>query len=133
MDIVVATYLVYLAICIPVVLFIGWTLHKNDRVFLLEIFEGKEDLADSINHLLIVGFYLASTGFVSMMLTAGAEPAHTAEAIGSLSVQIGIVLFILGGAHLLNMVLLSWARKKVLLDPLAGRVEARVSRLQADA
>ncbi len=125
MDIVVVTYLAYLAICIPVVFFVGWTLHRNGRVFLVEIFEGETELADSINHLLIVGFYLAATGFVSIMLSAGSEPADTADAIESLSSLVGSVLFILGGTHLLNMVLLSWARKQVLLDPLADRIQAR--------
>jgi len=82
MDIVVQTYLIYLAICVPVALFVGWTLHKNGRVFLVEIFEGKEDLADSINHLFIVGFYLASIGFVATMLRIGSsDPRDTAEAI----------------------------------------------------
>jgi hypothetical protein len=125
MDIVVATYLIYLGICIPVVLFVGWTLHRNGRVFLVEIFDGKEHLADSINHLLIVGFYLSATGFVSILLSAGTEPADTAEAIESLSILVGGVLFVLGGTHLLNMVLLSWARKQVLLDPIADRVHSR--------
>lgn len=125
MDIVVQTYLIYLAICVPVVLLVGWTLHRNGRVFLVEIFEGKEDLADSINHLFMVGFYLGGIGFVARMLRHGTRPADSAEAIESLSTQIGLVLLVLGGAHLLNLVLLAVARKKVLLDPLTSRVELR--------
>ena len=73
MDIVVSTYVAYLAICVPVVLFVGWTLHKNGRVFLVEIFEGNEELANSINYLLIVGFHLAGIGFVALMLRMGPQ------------------------------------------------------------
>jgi len=125
MDIVVQTYLIYLAICVPVVLLVGWTLHRNGRVFLVEIFEGKEALADSINHLLIVGFYLAGIGFVTTVMRLGTQPDDTAEMIEALSTKIGPVLLVLGGAHVLNLVLLSVARKKVLLDPMTERIAAR--------
>jgi H+/gluconate symporter-like permease len=125
MDIAVQTYLIYLAICIPVVLLVGWTLHRNGRVFLVEIFEGKEDLADSINHLFMVAFYLAGIGFITTVMRLGTRPDDTAEMIEALSNKIGPVLLVLGGAHITNLVLLSVARKKVLLDPLTARIEAR--------
>jgi hypothetical protein len=124
MDIAVQTYLIYLAICIAVVLGVGWTLHRNGRVFLVEIFEGKEDLADSINHLFIVAFYLAGVGFVTTVLRIGTPPEDTAEMIEALSTKVGPVLLVLGAAHVTNLVLLSLARKKVLLDPLTARIEA---------
>jgi uncharacterized membrane protein HdeD (DUF308 family) len=116
MDTVVSTYVAYLTICVPVVLFVGWTLFKNGRLFLVEIFEGNEELAKSINYLLIVGFYLAGLGFVSMMLRLGPEPTDTADSIEGLSTLIGAVLMVLGVAHLANMFLLSSARRQVLLD-----------------
>ena len=125
MDIAVQTYLIYLAICVPVVLGVGWTLHRNGRVFLVEIFEGKEDLADSINHLFIVGLYLAGVGFVTTVLRLGTPPTDTTEMIEALSTKVGPVLLVLGGAHLVNLVLLSVARKKILLDPMTARIEAR--------
>src|SRR5574341_2163170 len=125
-DILVQTYLIYLAICLPVILLVGWTLHRNGRVFLVEIFEGKADLADSINHLFIVGFYLAAIGFVSILLRVGgheefvsvrgalerttSSPADTGEMIEVLSMKIGLVLIVLGGVHLLNLAMLAFAR-----------------------
>ena len=122
MDIVVGTYVAYLAICVPVVLFVGWTLFKNGRAFLVEIFEGNLELANSINYLLIVGFYLAGLGFVSMMLRLGPEPTDTADSIEGLSTLIGAVLLGLGVAHLANMFLLSSARRQVLLDKMRGEI-----------
>ena len=122
MDIVVSTYVAYLAICVPVVLFVGWTLHRNGRVFLVEIFEGNEELADSINYLLIVGFYLAGFGFVSLVLRLSPQPTDTAEAIEGLSTLVGAVLLVLGGTHLVNMFLLSSARRQVLLEKMRGEI-----------
>jgi hypothetical protein len=64
----IATYLIYLVLSLGITYWVGQTLHRNGRVFLVENFEGQEALADSINHLLLVGFYLVNVGFVSLAL-----------------------------------------------------------------
>jgi hypothetical protein len=51
-------YLVYLAISIALTVWVARTLHKNGRIFLVDTFLGNEGLADSVNHLLVVGFWL---------------------------------------------------------------------------
>ena len=109
------TYLLYLAISLPVALFVAWTLHKNGRIFLVEVFQGKEDLADSVNHLLIVGAYLISIGFVTVALQYGGEPSNTVGAIQAVSTKVGVVLLVLGGGHFLNILLLSRLRWRVRL------------------
>lgn len=70
----VATYLIYVVVSIGLAIWVGRTLNKNGRVFLVDTFEGKEELADSVNHLLLVGFYLINTGFVSLALKYGEKP-----------------------------------------------------------
>jgi len=44
------------------------TLHKRGAIFLIDAFHGNAELADSVNHLLVVGFYLINIGFVSLAL-----------------------------------------------------------------
>lgn len=111
------TDLIYLALCIGVALAVGWTLHKNGRVFLLEIFQGKEDLADSVNHLILVGFYLISLGFVTLAVNVrtGAAPVDLAGVVEALSTKVGVVLFVLGAAHFLNLFMFSRMRWRVRL------------------
>jgi hypothetical protein len=58
MDLKTVTYLVYLAISIGLTVWVARTLHRNGRIFLVDVFRGNEALADSVNHLLVVGFYL---------------------------------------------------------------------------
>jgi hypothetical protein len=58
-------------------------------------------------------------------MRVGTQPETTAEMIEALSTKIGPVLLVLGAAHVTNLVLLSMARKKVLLDPLTERIAAR--------
>src|SRR5689334_7719657 len=73
-TVTVLTYLFYLGISVAMTVWVARTLHKNGRIFLVESFLGKEPLADSVNHLLVVGFYLINTGFVTLALRYGDRP-----------------------------------------------------------
>ena len=44
-------------------------------MFLVDVFHGNESLADSVNHLLVVGFYLINFGYVSLALKLGYDIA----------------------------------------------------------
>lgn len=100
----VSVYVIYLAISIAITVWVGRTLHKNGRVFLVENFKGNELVADSINHLLLVGFYLINLGFISLTLKSqGAPPETTEVAIEFLSGKIGFIIIVLGVMHFFNM------------------------------
>ena len=71
MNIMLPTYAFYIAASLAITVWVGRTLNRNGRVFLVENFEGREALANSINHLLLVGFYLVNLGFVSLALKYG--------------------------------------------------------------
>src|SRR4026209_801076 len=90
MTIVVTTYLVYLAISIALTIWVAHTLHKNGRIFLVDVFHGNEPLADSVNHLLVVGFYLINLGYVSLALKLGYSLASAQEGTEALSVKVGM-------------------------------------------
>src|SRR5258708_13527019 len=65
---VVACYFSYLAISIALTIWVARTLQKSGRVFLIEAFQGNEELADSSNRLLVVGFYLTTFGSIALPL-----------------------------------------------------------------
>ena len=112
MNIVVSTYLVYLAISIALTVWVAHTLHKNGRIFLVDVFHGNEALADSVNHLLVVGFYLINMGYVTMALKLGYAINSAQEGIEALSVKIGMVLIDLGGMHFFNLFVFSRMRRR---------------------
>src|SRR5947209_19360890 len=85
MTIEIATYLLYLAISVALTVWVARTLHKNGRIFLVDVFHGNEPLADSVNHLLVVGFYLINLGYVSLALKLGYTVATAQEEIGRAS------------------------------------------------
>lgn len=112
MTIGISTYLVYLAISIALTIWVARTLHKNGRVFLVDVFHGNENLADSVNHLLVVGFYLINFGYVSLALKLGYEVTTAQEGIEALSVKVGMVLLVLGGMHFFNLFIFSRMRRR---------------------
>jgi hypothetical protein len=108
----VYSYFVYLFVSVMLTIWVAHTLHKRGRVFLVEAFHGNENVADSVNHLLLVGFYLINIGFVTLALKYGDKPRSTQEAIEFLSTKIGLVLVVLGGMHFFNIFNFAKLRRK---------------------
>ena len=115
MNYIVCTYALYLAISIGLTVWVAKTLHKNGRLFLVDAFHGNEPLADSINHLLLVGFYLMNVGYVTLALKYGDKAASLQELVEVLSTKIGAVLLILGAMHFFNLYVFNKMRKRALL------------------
>src|ERR1700733_6130335 len=109
---VIWTYLGYLAISVTLTIWVARTLHKNGRIFLVDSFLGNEALADSINHLLVVGFYLINFGYVTLALKYGDKPQDLQSVFEALSTKIGVVLLVLGGMHFFNLLVFSKMRRR---------------------
>src|SRR5580765_326506 len=99
----VSTYLGYLAISVGLTVWVAKTLHKNGRIFLVDSFLGNEALADSVNHLLVVGFYLVNIGFVTLALKYGEKASDAQTGLEILSSKVGLVLVVLGIMHFFNL------------------------------
>ena len=110
------SYLVYVAVSVALTVWVAHTLHKNGRIFLVAAFHGNEALADSVNHLLVVGFYLINIGYVTLALKSSVQPTDLQTAIELLSTKIGLVLLVLGGMHFMNMIVFSRLRRRALRE-----------------
>ena len=106
------SYAVYLAISLAVTVWVARTLHKNGRIFLVEAFQGNAELADSVNHLLVVGFYLINVGYVAMALRTGAILDTPRQAIELVSDKVGGILMVLGMMHFLNLYVFHRLRRR---------------------
>ena len=114
--ILVGTYLAYLVATFGVTVWVASTLHKNGRVFLVDSFAGNRELADSVNHLLVVGFYLINLGYIELALKSDEKPADLQGILETLSGKIGWVTLILGAMHFFNLFVFSRMRKRALLQ-----------------
>ena len=108
-------YVAYLASSVGLTVWVAHTLHKNGRIFLVDAFLGNEKLADSVNHLLVVGFYLINVGFVSLALKYGDKPSDRVEGLEFFSTKIGLVLLVLGAMHFFNLYVFARMRKRAML------------------
>lgn len=109
---IVYSYVVYLAISLAVTVWVAGTLRKNGRVFLVDAFRGNAELADSINHLLVVGFYLINVGYVTLALRTTAPAETLRQAIELVSDKIGAILIVLGVMHFLNLYVFNRLRRR---------------------
>lgn len=114
MNTTVLCYLIYLVISVALTVWVARTLHRNGRVFLVQAFRGREDMADAVNHLLVVGFYLINIGFIAFTLRYGAKPADAQGAFEFVSTKLGVVLLVLGAMHFFNMFNFDKMRRKGL-------------------
>lgn len=109
-------YAAYLTISVSFTVWVARTLKRHGRIFLVDACHGREVLADSINHLLNVGFYLVTLGYVSAALRMSSRPADSVEAMETLSSKIGLVLIVLGGMHFFDMLILARTRRRGMLE-----------------
>lgn len=114
MNWLMTTYIAYLAISVALTVWVARTLHKNGHIFLVDTFLGNERLAESVNHLLVVGFYLINIGYVTLALKYGAAAANAQEALEHLSTKVGLVLLVLGFMHFFNLFVFTRMRKRAL-------------------
>jgi hypothetical protein len=114
MNWIITTYLAYLAISVALTVWVARTLHKNGRIFLVDSFLGNEQLADSVNHLLVVGFYLINIGYVTLALKYGVAAANAQESVETLSTKVGLVLLVLGAMHFFNLYVFARMRRRAV-------------------
>ncbi len=112
MNYIIITYSLYLVITIALTIWVARTLFKNGKVFLIDIFYGNKELADSVNNLLLVGFYLINIGYAVYTLQVTGTIVNTQEVIEKLSLKIGLIILILGAMHFFNLYIFFTLRKK---------------------
>jgi hypothetical protein len=121
MDLKLGTYLLYLLVSIVLTVWVGQTLQRNGQVFLDDAFEN-ERLAESVNHLLVVGFYLLNLGYVAVALKISGPILGGSGAMEALAMKLGLVLLVLGGVHFGNLFVLSRFRRRRMLEKAAPPV-----------
>jgi hypothetical protein len=116
MDLTVVSYIVYLLVSVGLTVWVARTLSRNGRVFLADVLRGNEKLADAVNHLLVVGFYLVNLGFVALYLNSDDPVVSTRGVFESLSTKLGVVLLVLGVLHLGNVWVLNKMRRRGAME-----------------
>jgi hypothetical protein len=104
-------YLIYLPIVIVLTWYVARTLFKNSKVFMLDIFNGKADIAVSTNKLFETGFYLLNIGFALLIMEIATEIIDSRTLLEVLSAKIGGFAIYLGLMLFFNMYLFFRGRR----------------------
>lgn len=116
LDLRLVDYVIYIGVSIVLTVWVGRTLHRNGRPFLVSVF--KEDgLADSVNTLLVVGFYLVNFGAAALLINAGGAPRSPADMVQETVTRVGVVLLVLGFMHFNNLLVLRLIRRPLRHKP----------------
>lgn len=108
------SYGIYMVVSSVMTVWVARTLSKNGLVFLVDSFNGNKDLANSVNHMLVVGFYLINLGYILLALQSSQELVSLREAIEFLSKKIGYVLVVIGILHFFNVFVVAQWRSRAL-------------------
>lgn len=114
MDVMVLTYAAYLLISVALTVWVARVLSSNGRAFLVDVFAGDGEIADSVNRLLVVGFYLINLGYVCLALRIGGDVNSLQGAFEVLSWKVGLVMLVLGAMHLFNFAVFSRVRRSAV-------------------
>lgn len=96
-------YSIYLPIALFLTYYVSKTLFKNGKIFMLDIFKGREDIAQATNKLFETGFYLLNIGFALMILQMNIYENSYQELIERLSYKIGGFSIYLGFMLFFNL------------------------------
>ncbi|MEO0404104.1 MAG: hypothetical protein AAF193_04470 [Bacteroidota bacterium] len=106
------TYIVYIITSVLLTFWVGRALFKNGAVFLKDVYPNQPEFAESVNKLLLTGFYLLNFGFIAYALKYGGSLNNVRDVFEASSKQIGRIILILGTLHFTNLMVFFNIRKK---------------------
>ncbi|WP_437875944.1 hypothetical protein [Sorangium sp. So ce513] len=127
----IGVYGAYASVSVGLTIWIARTLFKNGAVFLEDVFAENPRMADAVNRLLVVGFYLVNLGYASLILKAD-RSATVVEGIEVLSSKLGLLLLSLAVMHFGNLYVFHRIRRRAKLAVLPPPVVPQM-RLEARA
>ncbi|MFK7030678.1 hypothetical protein [Flavobacterium oreochromis] len=105
-------YAFYLPIAFFLTYYVSKTLFKNSKTFMLDIFNGREEIALATNKLFETGFYLLNLGFALMILELSLTQNTYQELVEDLSYKIGGFSIYLGVMLFFNLYLFFRGKRK---------------------
>ena len=110
-------YAVYVPIALLLTFYVSKTLFKNSKIYMLDIFKGRAEIANATNNLFETGFYLLNLGFALMILKINLYANNYQELIEALSYKIGGFSIYLGIMLFINLYFFFRGKRKASQGP----------------
>ncbi len=114
MNLTVVTHLTYLAMSLPLTVWVAHTLHRHGARFLHDVFHGDTELADTVNSLLVIGWTLINLGYVALYLKTSQKIGQLSDVTEVVTQKVGVIAIVLGVMHLLNVYVFFRMRRRAL-------------------
>ena len=108
-------YLIYGTVAVSLVVWLARTLFRNGEVFLADVFDERPEMAQAVNRLLVIGFYMLNLGY-ALLLLPGERPEDAVAASELLIRKLGVLLVSLGVIHFVNMYVFWKIRQRRQID-----------------
>ncbi|CAM4014458.1 MULTISPECIES: hypothetical protein [Flavobacterium] len=105
-------YAIYLPVALFLTYYVSKTLFNNSKIYMLDIFKGREEIALATNKLFETGFYLLNLGFALRILEMSINDNSYQSLIENLSYKIGGFSIYLGIMLFLNLYLFFRGKRK---------------------
>jgi hypothetical protein len=105
-------YAIYLPTAIFLTLIVSRILFRNGRIFMLDIFHGRAEIASATSKLFETGFYLLNIGFALKILEINLYTTTYREMVEELSSKIGGFSIYLGIMLFLNLYMFFRGKRK---------------------
>ncbi len=105
-------YLIYLAVTYLITVNVGLSFYRNGRLYMLALFKGDEKLSDTLNRLLLVGYYLLNLGYAAVMIRFWKKVVSWPELLASLCTMTGTIMLSLAVIHFCNMAVILFLSKR---------------------
>jgi hypothetical protein len=111
MNLNITAYIVFVCLMVFIIVYVGRYFYTNGHIFIVSLLKGLASLADSINRLLLAGYYLLNIGYALLKLKQW-QKIHTMEQwLSSLAVNMGTLILILAVLHYGNMLAIYYLSK----------------------
>lgn len=115
-------YAIYLPVVLLLTYYVSKTLFRNSKVFMLDIFKGREEIANATNKLFETGFYLLNLGFALRILEMSLNKNTYQSLIEELSYKIGGFSIYLGVMLFLNLYFFFRGKRKASQNQVEQRI-----------
>jgi hypothetical protein len=102
----VSAYIIFLALIVFIIVYAGRYFYTNGRIFIISLFNGNVSLADHVNKLLLIAYYLFNIGYSFLKLKQWKKIIDFEMLVSSLASNIGVLILILAVMHYFNMLVI---------------------------
>ncbi len=107
----ILSYSIYIPVICFITVKIGWLFYKHGEIFLLNIFEYNKTLVNSVNNLLLIGYYLVNLGYAIFTIAYWEHIESINQLINTLSTTLGRIIILLAVLHYNNILILTYIIK----------------------